>query len=283
LAVSLEVIKTTGDKILDVPLAMVGGKGLFVKEIEEALLERRVDLAVHSMKDVPVVFPEGLHMAVITQREDPRDVLISKSGKCFQDLPQGARVGTSSLRRMAQLLHHRPDLQIVALRGNLDTRLKKLDQEGMDAIVLAAAGIRRLGWEDRITEYLPPSLSLPAIGQGALGLECRIDDRQVHEWIRILDDVDTHVCVNAERAFLARLEGGCQVPIAAHGTLSGGRLRLQGLVAGVDGTKIIRGETEGTPDQAEAMGRTLAERLLDQGAAAILKEVYGNVRTTPPG
>ncbi|MBI5197753.1 MAG: hydroxymethylbilane synthase, partial [Nitrospirae bacterium] len=188
LSVTLKTIKTTGDKTLDVPLAKVGGKGLFVKEIEESLLTKASDLAVHSMKDVPVRFPDGLFMPVVTRREDPRDVLVSRDGKGFSKLPKGARVGTSSLRRMAQLCHHRPDLEIVSLRGNLDTRLKKVRQEGLDAIVLAAAGIHRMGWEDRITEYLPVSFCLPAIGQGALGIECRKGDGQVLDWIRPLDD-----------------------------------------------------------------------------------------------
>ena len=273
-SVRLETIKTTGDKILDVPLAEVGGKALFVKEIEEALLEGRVDLAVHSMKDVPTDLPAGLAIAAIPERADPSDVLISRTGARLADLPAGARVGTSSLRRQAQLLHHRPDLTIVGLRGNLDTRLRKLEGEGLDAIVLAAAGIKRLGWMERITEFLSPEVCLPAIGQGALGVEIRQGDPTATGAVAVLDHRETHLAVRAERAFLRRLEGGCQVPFAAHAELAGGRILLRGLVAAPDGRRLVRGERGGAAEDAEAVGCALAEDLLGRGAAEILQAIF---------
>lgn len=272
----LVTIKTSGDKITDVPLATIGGKGLFVKEIEEALLENRADLAVHSMKDVPVDIPAGLHIAVTTKREDPRDALISAAGLSFAKLPQGAKIGTSSLRRGTQLRHKRPDLIIVPLRGNLDTRLRKLKSEQLDAVIVAAAGLRRMGWESQVTEYLPVEISLPAIGQGALGLECRIDDVPIHRLIAPLNDEDTDVCVKAERAFLTRLEGGCQVPIAGYAELLGVELRLRGLVSNLDGTRVVADEARGPIVQATELGTMLAERLLDRGAGKILKEIYSS-------
>ena len=274
LEVSLVKIKTTGDKITDVPLAKVGGKGLFVKEIEEALLQRKIDLAVHSMKDLPVLLPSGLHVSVITQREDPRDVLISKGGNCFQELPRNAILGTSSLRRQAQLLHLRPDLRIESMRGNLDTRLRKLSGGSLQAIVLAAAGMKRLGLTDQITEYLDPAISLPAIGQGALGLECRIDDESTNTLLSPLNHSESSCCVQAERSFLRRLEGGCQVPIAAYACLEDNRLMLEGLVASVDGKRLIRDRISGGSTEKEVMGVALAERLLSRGADRILKEIY---------
>ncbi|MBI3811797.1 MAG: hydroxymethylbilane synthase [Nitrospirae bacterium] len=275
LEIRLKKIKTTGDKITDVPLARVGGKGLFVKEIEEALFRNEIGLAVHSMKDVPTFLPEGLHLAAITRREDPRDVMISRNGKHLLDLPRGARIGTSSLRRQSQIKHLRPDFEIIPLRGNLDTRIKKLGREGLDAIVLAAAGLRRLGLEDRITEYLDPEICLPAIGQGALGLECRVADGQVNPMLAGFNHPATSRCVRAERALLKRLEGGCQVPIAAYAQIRDEeRLVLEGLVASVDGTRLIRDGTAGDPEQPEALGLELAERLLAQGADDILKEIY---------
>jgi hydroxymethylbilane synthase len=273
-SVRLETIKTTGDKILDVPLAEVGGKALFVKEIEEALLEGRVDLAVHSMKDVPTDLPAGLAIAAIPERADPSDVLISRTGARLKDLPAGARVGTSSLRRQAQLLHHRPDLTIVGLRGNLDTRLRKLEGEGLDAIVLAAAGIKRLGWMERITEFLSPEVCLPAIGQGALGVEIRQGDPTATGAVAVLDHRETHLAVRAERAFLRRLEGGCQVPFAAHAELAEGRILLRGLVAAPDGRRLVRGERGGDAEDAEAVGCALAEDLLGRGAAEILQAIF---------
>jgi hydroxymethylbilane synthase len=284
--IELNTIKTTGDKILDVPLAKIGGKGLFVKEIEEALLDGRADLAVHSMKDVPTEFPSGLHLAVICEREDPRDAFISsiKDGQfrvtSFNSLPLGARIGTGSLRRSSQLLNKRPDLIIEQLRGNLNTRLKKLDEGRFDAIILAVAGVKRLGWQDRITEILPPEISLPASGQGAVGIECRIDDEIINSLISPLNHLETALCVRAERALLKRLEGGCQVPIAAHARLLNGAIAIDGLVGSVAGDALVKSRIEGDPDHAEALGVRLAENLLAMGAKEILDEVYG--RNIPP-
>ncbi len=275
LPVTLKRIRTSGDKILDVPLAKIGGKGLFVKEIEEALLRREIDLAVHSMKDVPTVLPDGLGIVCVPQREDPRDVLVSHREQSFSQLPQGSRVGTSSLRRQAQLLHHRPDLAIAVLRGNLDTRLRKVREGQFDAIVLAAAGLRRMGWLDRVTEYLEPEISLPAIGQGALGLEGRTDDIFLRDLLGPLDHPPTRIAVTAERALLDRLQGGCQVPIGAHATVQSGRLVLEGLVASVDGRRLIRDRVEGGVEEASALGWKLAERLLGQGGDRVLEEIYG--------
>jgi hydroxymethylbilane synthase len=273
--VTLRRIQTSGDKILDVPLAMIGGKGLFVKEIEEALLSGEIDLAVHSMKDVPTELPEGLDLLCIPFREDPRDALISRDGRMFKDLPHGARVGTSSLRRQSQLLQARPDLSISMLRGNLDTRLKKLREGQFDAIVLAAAGLRRLGWEREITEYLAPEISLPAIGQGALGIEGRGDDLFLRSLLSGLEHAPTRTMVLAERALLHRLQGGCQVPIAAHATLNGSDVTLEGLVASVDGKEIIRDMVRGTVADPQSMGIELAERLLARGGEKILQAIYG--------
>jgi len=275
LEVTLLRIKTLGDKITDVPLSQVGGKGLFVKEIEEALLDGRADLAVHSMKDVPTEFPEGLHLAAIAKREDPRDALISP-GILLKDLKEGAKVGTSSLRRQAQLLNIRPDLEIAQLRGNLDTRLRKLDEGQYDAIILASAGVRRLGWEDRITEMLSPEISLPAIGQGAIGIETRADDGETNGLIAFFDHRETSLAVRAERGLLKRLEGGCQVPIAAYGTIGrdGEEITLTGLVASIDGKTIIKDSMTGSVGDPEGLGVALAESLLGQGAWDILKDLY---------
>jgi len=267
-------IKTTGDMILDVPLARVGGKGLFVKEIEEALLQGRVDLAVHSMKDVPTDLPGPLEIVAVTKREDPRDAFLSRKVKRFEDLPKGARVGTSSLRRQTQLLALRPDLVILDNRGNLDTRIRKMEEGKFDAVILAAAGLRRLGWEHRITQILPEEISLPAIGQGALGIEIRKDDGKTREAVSFLDDRDTSIAVRAERGFLKRLEGGCQVPIAAHGRTKGDTVSLDGMVGSPDGSRIIRDNARGSAADAEAIGVALAERLLARGAKEILDEVY---------
>ncbi|MBZ0156750.1 MAG: hydroxymethylbilane synthase [Alphaproteobacteria bacterium] len=285
LVIELNKIKTTGDKILDVPLAKVGGKGLFVKEIEEALLNGGADLAVHSMKDVPTDFPGGLHLSVICEREDPRDAFIAGQNgtgkaKSFAGLPRGAVIGTSSLRRSCQLLHVRPDLRIEQLRGNLDTRLRKLDEGQFDAIILAAAGVKRLGWAQRITEVIPPEVSLPAIGQGAVGVECRKDDPFINALIAPLDHPETSVCVRAERALLKRLEGGCQVPIAAYARLVDGRMVMEGLVGSVAGDRIIRDRIEGSPSEPESLGIRLAEVLLSRGAKKILDEVYA--KDIPP-
>jgi hydroxymethylbilane synthase len=270
----IKKIKTTGDKILDVPLAKVGGKGLFVKEIEEALMKGEVDLAVHSMKDVPSQLPDPLHLAAIPPREDPRDAVIGRNGVRLADLPSGAAIGTSSLRRQAQLWAFRPDLRIVPLRGNLDSRLRKLDEGVFEAIILAAAGLHRLGWGDRITEYLAPEVSLPAIGQGALAIECRKDDSEVNAMISFLNDPETACTVSAERALLTRLEGGCQVPIAGHATLSKSQITLDGLVASVDGKTILRERRTAKTSEAAALGIQVAEALLARGADQILKSLY---------
>lgn len=278
--VSLTKIKTTGDKITDVPLAKVGGKGLFVKEIEEALLDKKVHLAVHSMKDVPTFFPNGLHLRCITKREDARDAVFSRNKVKLLDLPKGARIGTSSLRRQAQILHMRPDFQIMQLRGNLDTRMRKLDDGHFDAIILAGAGVKRLGWADRITELLSPEVSLPAIGQGALGIETPTDDKYINDLVAFFDDPETSCCVRAERALLKRLEGGCQVPIAAYGVLENNKVKLTGLVASVDGKTFVKDVVTGPREKAEEMGVGLAERLLKMGAYDILKELY---EVSPPG
>ena len=274
LKVTLIKIKTTGDKIQDAPLAKIGGKGLFVKEIEEALIQKKIDLAVHSIKDVPTELPKGLHLSVITKREDPRDVFISKDGRTLKDLPQGAKIGTSSLRRQAQLLHFRNDFELVSLRGNLDTRLKKLKTMNIDGIVLALAGVKRLGLEERITEIIPPEISLPAIGQGALGIETRMDDEGVEGQIRFLNDPDSSIAVSAERAFLKKLEGGCQVPIAAFARTVRAAFQIDGLVGTIDGKRLLRHHVEGTIEEAESLGIQLAEILLGQGAKEILDEVY---------
>jgi hydroxymethylbilane synthase len=266
----LRPIKTQGDKILDVPLAKVGGKGLFVKEIEEALLRGEVDLAVHSIKDVPVELPQGLILAAIPRREDPRDALIGPTGG-LAALPDGARVGTSSLRRRCQVLHHRPDLQVLDLRGNVDTRLTKLATGCFDAIILAAAGMVRLGYASRITEFLPLEVSLPAVGQGALGIEIRIDNEEIRRVVEILHDEETARCVRAERALLARLGGGCQVPVAAHATREGHGLRLEGLIGHPSGTPLIRRWALGI--DPEEIGRSLAEELLAAGGDRLLQDI----------
>ncbi|MCA9669256.1 MAG: hydroxymethylbilane synthase [Myxococcales bacterium] len=273
LVVELEVIKTRGDKILDVPLAKVGGKGLFVKEIETALIEGSVDLAVHSMKDVPAELVDGGMLAAVPEREDPRDALVSRDDIALADLPRGARVGTSSLRRRAQLLERRPDLEIDMLRGNVDTRLRKLDEGQFDAIVLAAAGLSRLGFGERISEYLEGQGWLPAAGQGALGIEVRESDERTRELIERLHDPDAADCVRAERALLEWLGGGCQVPIAAHAVLDGDALRLEALVAHPDGTPILRESGRAPRAQAGSLGRRVGEALLSRGGQEILDEL----------
>lgn len=277
--VEITRIRTSGDMILDVPLARIGGKGLFVKEIEEALLTGRIDLAVHSMKDVPTALPDGLEIVSITRREDPRDAFLSEKYARFEDLPEGAVVGTSSLRRQTQLLGIRPDLRIESLRGNLDTRIRKMEEGLFDAVILAAAGLRRLGWDGKIRHCLPPEISLPAIGQGALGIEIRSGDGETREAVSFLDDRDTSLAVRAERGFLVRLEGGCQVPIAAYGRVEGDAIRLDGMVGRPDGSAILRGTATGSVSDPERLGRSLAEELLLRGAKEILDEVY---RTAGP-
>ncbi len=269
-AVELIIIKTKGDKIQDVPLAKVGGKGLFVKEIEEAILDGRVDLAVHSMKDMPAEIPEGLCIGAVPERADPRDVVISGSGQHLDKLVPGARVGTSSLRRAAQLRHVRPDLDVQPLRGNLDTRMRKLDDGQFDAVVLAAAGVKRLGLAHRITQALMPDTMLPAVGQGALCIEIRENDPRIGPLTRALDHAPTRAVVTGERAFLHKLEGGCQVPIAAHGGIDGDQFTLSGLVAELDGSVMIRETMTGLVSNAGDIGVRLAQKLLDRGAGAIL-------------
>ncbi len=271
--VELVKIKTMGDKILDVPLAQVGGKGLFVKEIEEAMLRGEIDLAVHSMKDVPTEFPEGLGLVVTTRREDPRDAFISNGVK-FSDLRHGARIGTSALRRQAQLLKVRPDLQMVIIRGNVETRIRKLKEDNLDAVILAAAGLNRLGFADLVTELLDTDFSIPAIGQGALGLECRLDDSITIEALSFLNHPDTAAAVTAERSLLARCEGGCQVPIAAFGSVQGETLNLTGLIASVNGQQTVKANVSGLATDAAELGRKLADMLLSAGGKAILEDVY---------
>ncbi|WP_457673304.1 hydroxymethylbilane synthase [Thiolapillus sp.] len=272
--VELLGMSTQGDKILDTPLAKIGGKGLFVKELEQGMLEGSADIAVHSMKDVPVELPQGLHLPVIMEREDPRDAFVSNDYASLDELPRGARVGTSSLRRQCQLMARRPDLELLPLRGNVNTRLRKLDEGEYDAIILAAAGLIRLEFGGRIRAFIEPEQSLPAIGQGAVGIECRADDERVNALIAPLHHADTASRVLAERAMNNRLEGGCQVPIAGHALLEGDELWLRGLVGSVDGKVIVRGEIRGHRDQAETLGVTLAERLLADGADEILKNLY---------
>lgn len=276
LRVELVKMVTRGDQILDAPLAKVGGKGLFVKELEQGLIEGRADIAVHSMKDVPAEFPEGLHLPVILEREDPRDALVSLKYGSLSELPENASIGTSSLRRQAQLRRHLPLARISALRGNVGTRLEKLETEGLDAIILAAAGLKRLGLEHRITETLALDISLPAVGQGAIGIECRMGDSDVEALIRPLHHQDTADCVFAERAFNARLDGGCQVPIAGHAVLDLSGIRLRGIVADPDGSAWVMDEIEGVRSDAMGLGSTLASRLLEAGAASILQKVLSH-------
>lgn len=274
-SVELVKIKTSGDKLLDVPLAKVGGKGLFTKEIEESLLRVETDLAVHSMKDVPVDIPSGLKLEVIPEREDPRDALVS-NGVGFIDLPSGALIGTSSLRRMAQLTQFRSDLQIIGIRGNLQTRLQKLETENLNGLILAAAGLKRIGETSRITDYLPEAIMLPAVGQGALGIETRDKDPRVEDIVRKLHHQPTAYCVMGERAFLKRLQGGCQVPMAALGKLDGDILTIDGLVSDLDGDWVLRDRVTGPASDCERIGKELAEKLLERGADEILDEIYGN-------
>ncbi len=268
-------VKTTGDKILDSPLSKIGGKGLFVKEIEEALIEKRIDLAVHSMKDVPVELPDALTLTAFPEREDPRDAFISAGNQPFEQLRPGAKVGTSSLRRAAQLLHMRQDLDLVSLRGNVDTRLRKLELGELTAIILAVAGLKRLGFESRITQIFSPEQVLPAIGQGALGLEVRRDDEQTIGLVRFLSHKPTEAAIRAERAFLQELQGGCQVPIAGFAQLDGKTLTLTGMVAELDGRELVKDKTSGPWHQAEEIGTSLARALLSAGADIILKKIYG--------
>ncbi|ENM5763898.1 hydroxymethylbilane synthase [Vibrio mimicus] len=274
LKVELVTMVTRGDVILDTPLAKVGGKGLFVKELEVAMLEGRADLAVHSMKDVPVDFPQGLGLVTICEREDPRDAFVSNTYAKIDDLPSGAVVGTCSLRRQCQLKAARPDLVIKELRGNVGTRLSKLDAGEYDAIILAAAGLKRLGLESRIRNFIEPEQSLPAVGQGAVGIECRLDDQRVRELLAPLNHTDTADRVRCERAMNLTLQGGCQVPIGSYALLDGDDIWLRALVGEPDGSQIVRGEIRGPRSEAEQLGITLAEQLLGQGAKEILERLY---------
>ncbi|MDH3562829.1 MAG: hydroxymethylbilane synthase [Gammaproteobacteria bacterium] len=275
LKVELVTMTTEGDRILDRSLATVGGKGLFIKELETGLLENKTDIAVHSLKDVTATLPEALHLAVYCEREDPRDAFISNKYSKLAELPNGARVGTSSLRRQCQLREAFPSLEIITLRGNVNTRLSKLDAGEYDAIILAVAGVKRLGMEARIRERLDPAVSLPAVGQGAVSIECRVDDHATHELLAPLNHAATQICVMAERSMNAHLEGGCQVPIGGFAELQGEELHLRGMVGEPDGSRLLRAEIRGPAAQAEALGAKLAHQLLALGAKAILDMVYG--------
>ncbi|MFC3285618.1 hydroxymethylbilane synthase [Litchfieldella rifensis] len=278
LEVELVAMSTRGDKILDTPLAKVGGKGLFVKELEEAMLDGRADIAVHSMKDVPMHFPEGLGLSVILESAEPTDAFVSNDYRALDELPEGARIGTSSLRRGLQLREARPDLEIRTLRGNVQTRLGKLDAGEFDAIILATAGLRRLGLGERVATELPPEVCLPACGQGALGIECRSDDAELIALLAPLDDLATATRVRAERAMNTRLDGGCQVPIGGHAVFEddGRTLWLRGLVGNPEGTRVLRAEGRGDASEPETLGVRVAEDLLEQGAGEILAQVYGD-------
>jgi hydroxymethylbilane synthase len=282
-AVRIEIVKTMGDVMRDAPLATIGGQGAFTKELEVALLERRIDVAVHSLKDLPTVIPEGLSITATPEREDPRDALVLRADSDAQHaslkhLPEGATVGTSSLRRIAQLKHLRADVRIKDLRGNVDTRLRKLDAGEYDALILASAGLRRLGFDTRISAAIDAEEMLPAVSQGALGIETRADDAETNALVLRLDDPRTRAAVLAERALLRTLGGGCQVPIAAHATVTGDVLRLDGLVASLDGGEVIRGRIEGAAAEAAQVGEALAARLLERGAGALLADMPVQVR-----
>ncbi len=271
--VEIVIIKTSGDKIQDVPLAKIGGKGLFVKEIEEALLRKDIDFAVHSMKDMPIKFPYALCIASVTKRENPFDALISKNNIKLDELPKGAKVGTGSLRRISQLLHYRSDLDLIPLRGNLDTRIKKLKTEGLDAIILAAAGLIRMGWEDKISEIIGPEILLPAMGQGAVGIEARKSDVDNQILLADLDDENTHLALDAERAIVTQLEGGCNVPIGAFATIEADEITVQGLVASLDGKTLHKQVIKGDKVQAVKLGKELGEALIDMGGGEIMNKI----------
>ncbi|OCG37324.1 MULTISPECIES: hydroxymethylbilane synthase [unclassified Gilliamella] len=275
LTVELIPMVTKGDVLLDSPLSKIGGKGLFVKQLEQAILNNEADIAVHSIKDIPAEFPEGLTLATICKRDDVRDSFISNKYSNIDELPNGAIIGTSSLRRQCQLRAKYPHLQIKDLRGNVGTRLAKLDNQQYDAIILASAGLKRLALQDRIKQYIDTDLILPAVGQGAIGIETRADDKKILEILSVLDDKHSRVCIEAERAMNKALQGGCQVPIACYSQLNNNILSLQGLVGRIDGSKIIKGTLEGSITEAEKLGQELAKRLLDQGAKTILKELNG--------
>ena len=266
-------LKTKGDKILDVSLAKIGDKGLFTKELEDGLLSGEMDFAVHSLKDIPTVLPEGLQISATLKRHNPADVLISEKYHSFDELPQGAKVGTSSLRRKAQLLHKRPDLNIQDLRGNVNTRMRKLKEENFDGIILAAAGVERMEWQDSITEELSYDVCLPAVSQGVIGVETRSDDEEIIALVQLIHDKESEICVKAERALLRALEGGCQIPIAGHAHVEKDTLVLDGLVGSIDGKTIIRDSISGSADQAEQLGEALAQRLSQQGGREILEQI----------
>lgn len=271
--VTLKKIVTKGDRILDVPLAQIGGKGLFTKEIETDLLDGSIDLAVHSLKDMPTVLPEGLCLTAITSRANVGDAFVSNKYDSFAQLPEGAVLGTSSLRRKAQLLAVRPDLKIVDLRGNVDTRLRKLDEGRMDAIILAAAGLERLGHADRIKEIIPTSVCLPAVGQGALAIECRSNDEEVRSMLAFLNDDAVKQATDAERAFLGLIEGGCQVPIGVHADVTGTEIKIEAVIASLDGSAILRNTISGPSEQAAELGRQLGRQMLDDGGRQILADI----------
>ena len=273
LNIELVKIVSKGDKILDAPLAKVGGKGLFVKELEQAMLDGEADIAVHSMKDVPMVFPEGLHLPIIMQREDPTDAFVSNNYARLEDLPENAKIGSSSLRRQLQIKEVMPNAQMLNLRGNVNSRLQKLDNGDYDAIILATAGLLRLEFEDRIKTRITPEQSLPSVGQGAVGIECRIGDAQIESLIAPLNHADTHTRLSAERAMNNRLNGGCQVPIAGFSLLENNEIYLRGLVGRPDGSEVFRGEIRGPAEKAEMLGLQLAEQLLNDGADVILREM----------
>ena len=272
-AVTLKKIVTKGDRILDVPLAKIGDKGLFTKEIEQELLDGTIDLAVHSLKDMPTVLPQGLCLTAITERANAGDAFVSNKYNRIEEMPEGSVLGTSSLRRRAQFLAKRPDLKIVDLRGNVDTRLKKLDEGQMDAIILAAAGLTRLGHEDRIKQIIPQDYCLPAVGQGALAIECRSDNFQVRQMLDFLNDTPTKQATDAERAFLGLLEGGCQVPIGVHAKVKDGHLNMTAVIASLDGSTLLRDTAEGEATDAVAIGRALGQKMLDNGGKEILAAI----------
>jgi hydroxymethylbilane synthase len=272
--IAIVVIKTKGDIMQDVSLAKIGGKGVFVKEIEDALLRGDVDIAVHSIKDVPAELPEGLHIGTVPEREDPRDVLIAKDNWKIESLPRGARIGTGSLRRGMQMRNLLPDVQIVPLRGNLDTRIRKIESEDLDGVIVAAAGIRRMGWVHRVSQFIPAEVMLPAVGQGALGIEMRTGDRSMKEMLVFLNHSATGMEVGAERSFLQRLGGGCQLPIAAYAKIRSDELTLRGLVGSLDGRAMITDEVRGKPPDYLILGTLLAERILSRGGQALIDQAY---------
>lgn len=274
LVIEKRLMTTKGDKILDAPLAKIGGKGLFTKELETAMLDGEIDIAVHSLKDMPVVVPEGLVITAITKREDPGDALVSLKYNSFKDLPKGAKIGTSSLRRKAQLLNVRPDFNVQDLRGNVNTRLQKLKDENFDAIILAVAGLKRLGFADKISEKIPQEVCLPAVGQGALAIETRSDDSELREMLNFLDDKETRACTLAERAFLSTVEGGCQVPVGVYAIVTEqGKVKVEAVIASLDGSRLYRDCMEGTISEGESLGHNLANKLLNMGGREILKEI----------